>query len=450
VLHGDLHVQLRVEVFDLPPAKMSTTWRAGVPLLAATLAATAALGPNHVTQPPTSSQTAHQRLRMATLTTRSMAASAAAEQQLLARLSSASLQSALRAVGASDLAAASGADLLQSWRAEAAAAEIAHGFDTRQNMDDVDLAHAASLEFFPSQWQLEIIFPRNLSDPATQQGRYGADGFVATVAGAAAAETSLLLYGLANFSAKPPALPGSGPTPDPISPHVPGGWPASFTEASERMVYGVLNSHRLDFPAPYWGNAAVVFNNSAVESMLTLSPMDTGDFTAACPKVSPNFTEDFCGVWPADRCDFWLCRTEGGKCVADGGGGSANCSVWDGTLGTARGFDHILLAWADWHGSQADSVLALMLSRMLRSWWLPPSSANFYPNFTRAHGDFDYYHEANLVGTPLYVTNSIPRSLCPLQANACVRRVSPISYGPGRTHACDVITTPHTPANVWV
>ena len=378
------------------------TWRVGGPLTALlALAATAAPDTGHV-PPPRHAQTAQQRQRMAALASRSVAASAAAEQQLLARLTSASLRSALQAVGAIGLAAAPGADLLQAWRAEAAAAEIAHGFDTRQNFDDVDLAHAASLEFFPNQWQLEIMFPRNLSDPATQQGRYGADGFVATVAGAAAAETSALLYGLANFSARPPSLPGSGPMPDPIAPHVPGGWPGSFDEASGRMVYGVLNSHRLDFPAPYWGNAAVVFNSSAVAPLLTLSPIDTGDFTAACPKVSLNFPDNFCGGWPASRCDFWQCRAEGGKCVADSGGGPANCSVWDGVLGTARGFDHILLPWADWHGRQADAVLALMLSRMLRSWWSAPSGASFYPNFTRSHGDFDYYHEANLVGTPLY------------------------------------------------
>jgi hypothetical protein len=71
------------------------------------------------------------------------------------------------------------------------------------------------------------------------------------------------------------------------------------------------------------------------------------------------------------------------------------------TLGTAGSFNHILIPWADWHGDQADSMTALMLARMLTPWGPTPD----YPNFTTAGGD--YYHEANLVGSPIYAAGAV-------------------------------------------
>ena len=44
--------------------------------------------------------------------------------------------------------------------------------------------------------------------------------------------------------------------------------------------------------------------------LVTLSPIDTGDFTAACPKAADNFTARFCGEWTAARCDFWMCEPD--------------------------------------------------------------------------------------------------------------------------------------------
>jgi hypothetical protein len=220
---------------------------------------------------PNTSQTIQQKNRMAELARAATLASSSAQPSLRARLGTASLQAALWKIGANELASLTGEQLAQRWHNEVAVAEIAHGIDTAPNFDDVDLAHAAELPFFPNQWQLEVLYPRNLSDPATQRGRYGADGFIGTVSAAAAAETSLLLYNLANFTGAVPFLPpppasisSSPPAPAPQQPFVPGGWPADMAEASERVVYGVLNSHRLDFPTWLWGNAAVVFNSSAV------------------------------------------------------------------------------------------------------------------------------------------------------------------------------------------
>jgi hypothetical protein len=338
-------------------------------------------------------QTPTQRARMAKLASAARKASGHATAQLEARLNRPSLRSALRAAGADTLAALPAAELARRWRAEVDVAEIAHGFDTAPNLNDVDLQHAAALEYFPNQWELEVLYPRNLSDPAAQHGRWGADGYLSTMAPAAAAETSPHLYGLPSFTGRPPAgvRPGI----------VPGKWPSSLAEAAERMVYGVLNSHRLDFPCAYWGNAAVVFNSSAVAPLLTLSPMDSGDFTAACPKVAGNFTADFCQGWAVDRCDCWLCRPEAGKCAPSQSGSSSACDVWDLTLGTSGSFDHILIPWADWHGDQADKMTALMLARMLTPWGSPPA----YPNFTSGAGD--YYHEANLVGRPVYEAGAV-------------------------------------------
>lgn len=362
---------------------------------------------------PQEQQTPHQKQRMAQLDQAAAHASASATARLLEMLGAPGLREALRTVGAQELAALEPLELLTRWRAEMAVAEIAHGFDTSPNFDDVDLAQASNLSFFPNQWQLEVIYPRDVHNRTNQQGRYGADGFIGTMAAAAATETSLALYGLSNFTGSPPSLPGWGPAPAPVVPFVPGGFPRSMAEASERLVYGVLNSHRLDFPCAYWGNVALVFNRSAVSPLLTLSPMDTGDYAAACPSVVSNFSGQFCSSWSAARCDFWLCRPDAtsGGCVP--GSRSSVCDVWaNTTLGTDAHFDHILPAWAAWHGDQANNVLALMLARMLQSWW-PGSTAaptnatratavEFYPNFTQAGGNFDYYHEANLVGTPLY------------------------------------------------
>ena len=324
---------------------------------------------------PATAQTASQRHRMAELTKRAAQASAGASSRAQSRLASPSLRQSLRDLGAPNLASLSAPELLQRWRAEMAVAEIAHGFDTSPNSGDVDLQEAAELGFFPNQWQLEVLFPRNLSGS-------DAGSFFGTVAAAAAAETSAALYRLATFSGAVPLLPGAsvrrvgGGAAAPQRPLVPGGWPASLAEASERLVYGVVNSHRLDFPTWLWGNAAVVFNNSAVRPLLTLSPMDTGDFTAACPGVSSNFSRRFCAAWDsaaAARCDsFWFCSFDpaSGRCAAADLGDPGACSAaWNGTtLGTASHFDHIFLPFADWHGAQADGdrVLALMLSRMLQ------------------------------------------------------------------------------------
>jgi hypothetical protein len=248
---------------------------------------------------------------MSELSEEAKVASAKASPVLLARFGTAALKSALQDLGAHELASISASDLLQRWRAEMATAEIAHGFDTSPNFDDLDLSQAAALQFFPNQWQLEILYPRNVSDPATQRGRYGADGFFGTVSAAAAAETSTLLYHLANFTGPVPFLPGTSSS-SPQQPFVPGGWPSNLAEASERMVYGVINSHRLDFPTWKWGNAAVIFNSSAVAPLLTLSPMDTGDFTGACPAFAPkNFSQHFCEAWSSARCDFWFCKPQG-------------------------------------------------------------------------------------------------------------------------------------------
>jgi hypothetical protein len=336
-------------------------------------------------------------------------ASAAATTSLLGILGTPGLRDALRTVGAPRLAELAPAELLSRWRAEMAVAEIAHGFDTAPNLDDVDLAQASNLSFFPNQWQLEVMYPRDVRNRTDQQGRYGADGFIGTMAAAAAAETSLALYGLSNFTSSPPSLPGPAEAPSPVAPFVPGGFPTSMAEASERMVYGVLNSHRLDFPCSYWGNVALVFNQTTVSSLLTLSPMDTGDFAAGCPSVVGNFSRRFCTGWSASRCDFWLCHRDATRgCIA--GPQSNACTAWPNTtLGTAAHFDHILPAWAAWHGEHADSVLALMLARMLQPWWMNGDAdvEDNYPNFTRAGGNFDYYHEANLVGTPLYGNRTV-------------------------------------------
>lgn len=179
---------------------------------------------------------------------------------------------------------------------------------------------------------------------------------------------------------------------------IPGGWPGSLDEASDRILYAALNAKRLDFPAWVWGDVAVVFNHSVVRDMVTLTGVDSGDFTCDC---NTEFTSNFCAMYSNETAcaHFWYCHWDRTICRGGEGGTTAqthNCAGWDGgrmLSGTLDDFWHLLLPYADWYPTvSGDDRLALTLARAILPWGeRPPPMVDV---------GFDYYFEADIAGNP--------------------------------------------------
>ena len=197
------------------------------------------------TLPP--AQTPAQRQAMARLSRQAVAASAAATPSLLAELGSPAFRSNLTAL-APGLAALSPAQLLARWHASVEVTEIAHGFHaqndpTQNNALDLDITIAADAKYFYNQWQLPVLFPQRESVAYYE--------LLSFLGPAAAMEVEL--YKLRPFTAPIPGRTSSQP------PLWPGGWPANLSEASDRLMYAILNQHQVDFPTWLWGDVAVIF-----------------------------------------------------------------------------------------------------------------------------------------------------------------------------------------------
>eukprot|EP00039_Didymoeca_costata_P015210 m.254668 g.254668 ORF g.254668 m.254668 type:complete len:508 (+) comp16176_c0_seq1:191-1714(+) len=281
------------------------------------------------------------------------------------------------------LASLSRDELWARYSGEMDVVEIAHGFPANDNPHqnnalDLDVEIAKNATWFYNQWQLPILYKAR-EERAFYQ-------LVSYLAPAAAFETGRL-----NFP------PFSSPIP---FPNVvwPGGWPSSLAESSNRVVYAVLNQHKIDFPCFPWGDVAVVFNTSYIRDMILLTSIDTGDWTCAC---DTNFTTDFCTQWTnISSChEFWYCHWDNSSKRCLGGENRAptdpghNCSAWGACpVGTLDAHAHLLNPYADWYGPHlGDERLALLLNRLLVPW------ANV-SNVTISL--FDYYFEADLVGNP--------------------------------------------------
>lgn len=336
-------------------------------------------------------QTPAQRQAMARLSQQAMAASKAATPALLHELASPDFISNLTAL-APALASLDSMQLLSRWHASVEVAEIAHGFHaqndpTQNNALDLDIDIAAGAETFYNQWQLPVLFPKRESAAYYELMSY--------LGPAAAMEVEL--YKLRPFSAP---IPGRGAGQLPLWP---GGWPANLSEASDRLVYAILNQHQVDFPAWLWGDVAVIFNNSALQDTVLYTPMDSGDFTCDCT----DYSKTFCAAWTnQSACShFWYCRWDSAalRCGAARTQPKASCTVWGGaTPGVVGHLDHLMIPFARWAGETPDAPpdvdharIARLFARQLQPW-----GSTGYPNMTIAA--FDYYYEAQLLGNPRY------------------------------------------------
>jgi len=313
-------------------------------------------------------------------------ASIAARTHVLALFDDADVRAALEKCCPS-IAALSSSELLNRYIAEVAVSEIAHGFPAQNipeqiNALDLDIDIALNSSWFLNQWQLPLLYSKRELTSV-----YSLIAYLAP-AGAMEVET----WKLNPFTA-------ANPFGDNIWP---GGWPADLQEASDRLVYAVLNQHQLDFPNSNWGNVGVVFKTSYVRNMTILTAVDSGDFVCAC---DTNFTTTFCKTWTNETaCNkFWYCSWEndstsqGGICTGGHAGDykEHNCTEMNPfQSGTLDHFNHLIIPYAKWYntsfGFDADRV-ALLLGRTLLPWGTAPDFI--------AHG-FDFYFEADLLGNP--------------------------------------------------
>jgi hypothetical protein len=342
------------------------------------LAAAAAAQPPQPPQPPL--QTARQLRVMEQVRAEAQAASAQGTQDLLAFLATAAFRDRLAALAPS-LAGLAPADLLDALRADLAVSEIAHGFPannnpTQTNALDLDLDIISNASWFYNQWQLPVLYEKR-----EMAAYYELISFIAP---AAAAEMGL--WNMDAFSA-----------PNPFGNIWPGGWPANLSEASDRVVYAVMNQDKVDYPCFLWGDVAVVFNNSYLRPMVILTPMDTGDFTSYCNQT---FVDGFCPTWTnASACgEFWFCGWDAASssCVSGTAGLSRHdCTVWPNhPMGTLDSFDHLYVPFANWYGEGAAADrLAFLIARSLLPW-------SETINMTVPY--FDYYFEADLAGNPAF------------------------------------------------
>lgn len=247
---------------------------------------------SYVPQPPR--QTEYQRTFFAEKDAAAKVASQSRDTQmrLTALLDSSTFRNQLQTLAPS-LSRISTSVLVSRFREELVIAEVAHGFHARDNplqnnALDLDIDIALNATWFYNQWQLPLLFPDR-----EQRARHE---FIAFMAPAAAFESEDL--GMKSFSGN-----------NPYGNIWPGGYPANLPEASDRLVYNVINLHKLDFPNYLWGDVSFVFNNTAVNDLVLLVPMDSGDHTCDC---DTNFTMSFCGNWddkiPSVCEGFWYCR----------------------------------------------------------------------------------------------------------------------------------------------
>ena len=127
----------------------------------------------------------------------------------------------------------------------------------------MNLTQAANATWFYNEWQLQVLFPFYIDI-------WEVIGGSCSLGPAAAAE--LGIFGLPPFSATIPHVPGA----------FPGGWPASLSEASDRVVYTLFNQRRATLPTAPWGDVSVIFAPSLTKDVVLLSPFDTGDYEVGC------------------------------------------------------------------------------------------------------------------------------------------------------------------------
>jgi hypothetical protein len=304
------------------------------------------------------------------------------------------------------LAGLSAAQLLERYRNEVAVTEITHNFPAAHelatfNSVDVDLRLLANASYFWNQWEIQYAYPEWTDKDTTMEWMVPA------------AATEMGLYKMKAFTGE-----------SPFDIHGLGGWPATYAEASERLVYTSFNQYRTDIGVDEFGPIAVLFDRSYIQNMTVLSAVDTGDFESLCNNT---FTHLLCSQQKDDQnacAKFWYCGWDkaNGQCDSmqrvlrkDVDYGLPGCDYYDGTPGTlAPGhFDHMLLANVFfWNrscftcgGNASNTVkstpaenLAFLLGRLFAGWAQGShGGAGIVGMRDNLH---EHYTEANIMGAP--------------------------------------------------
>ena len=241
-------------------------------LLVASVGATAA---QQAVLPPR--QSALQAAVLAGWRDKAIAASRAATPELLHLLQPGGKVQRLLGDCCPSLVGLSASELASIIRAEASAAELTHNFahfnSPSRWENDVDLLTLANASYF-----------YNLDELAWLHLARGQGAGIP-----AGAETTLMHF---------PPFSGGTPT-RPL--------PASFDEASQRPVYGLLNLLAIDNANPLFGDVGFVFRNTWVRNSTLFFPTDTGNWVT-CNASHPS---DHCGFPNSLDLSAWPSRTPG-------------------------------------------------------------------------------------------------------------------------------------------
>lgn len=296
--------------------------------------------------PVPAEQTEAQQAAFADLSLAAKAASDAATAEVLAFFGSSEFKAAMEEC--CPLAAAlSPQELLETFRAEAQVAELAHAFpsgaDIKSRFTDVTLDILMSNDWFLNEWQVGFL------NGATDSKR--SQNVAATQ-----------MFGL-------PASPDTNYT---------------WAEASDRMIYVAQNWFQQDFGSePNFGDVTAIFDTSYVHGMVLIAPTDTG-------------------MWEMAGCHTAMSKAARLQLVPQVNdssgkppGSSVNCSAWDGTVGTLDSLDHLILANFDSH---AESKAGSTRVDKAKAFFERSSFAGRYEELPSI-GSNEYW-ESNIVGNP--------------------------------------------------
>ena len=248
--------------------------------------------------PTPAEQTPDQLEIMERAKARAKAASAAATPSVLAFFDSTPFRQMLKDC-CPEVADLPADELLQSYRAEAQVAELAHALPaTRQSRTpsvDVTISELGKMSWFPNEFQEAMLNGQN----GSSRGSEISDDAMKEI-----------------FGCKPFA--GAQPT---------------WAEASSRLIYVAHNLRRLDTGSePHFGDFTVIFNSSRMKDAVLIAPYDTGMYTMKC--LHPGLHPGNAGVT----------GLPGPPHMPD-----LNCSAWskdqkvDVPVGTLDYLDHLIL-----------------------------------------------------------------------------------------------------------
>lgn len=152
----------------------------------------------------------------------------------------------------------------------------------------------------------------------------------------------------------------------------------TWDEAASRLVYIAHNMRLGDVGSPMFGTASAIFSTEYAKDMVLISPTDTGRYSMECPLQS---------------------NTVHGE--AGAGALGFNCTAWNPlTVGTLDYNDHLLLPMFDiWAESEQNSRVDQALEFFSRTVFADGT----YDDLPAFSGQgIKKYYEANILGNPQY------------------------------------------------